>query len=57
MICVLIKMFVIFILTFLLMIGCFVLMIRLGLFNLKNSSDSLTWQEFKGWLKNLKNEN
>jgi len=54
MILILIKMLLIFIFTFVLMIGGFVLMIRLGLFNLKDSPDSITWEQFKGWFKTNK---
>lgn len=36
------------------MTGAFVLAIRLGMFNMKDSSDSITWEEFKGWFKRKK---
>jgi uncharacterized membrane protein (DUF373 family) len=44
---------IIFILVFVLMIGVFVLMIRLGLFNMKSSSDSISWEEFKSYIKKV----
>ena len=43
---------IIFILVFVLMVGGFVLMIRLGLFNMKGNSDSISWEEFKSYIKN-----
>lgn len=47
---------IIFILTFVLVISVFILMIRFGLFDMKDNPDSITWEEFKGWFKKIKKD-
>jgi len=47
-------MLIIIVSIFVLMMVGVVLMIRLGLFEVKNSSYSINWEEFKGFFKRKK---
>lgn len=47
----------IFFIVFFMLGGLFVLFIRLGFFDIKDSPDRISWEEFKSWFKweNFKN--
>ncbi len=47
--------FIIFCMVFVMMSAAFVLAIRLGMFDMKDNPDSISWEKFKSWFKKDKN--